>query len=234
MKHPMMPKPFVTQGGSSTSSDSSESDSSSSCAEEGERSNEASSCSSGAHILDDVEMPEIFSDCDPDNLPSLDTDTQEAYPNSSLTTVKVLAILFSWFAAYPGISKEALSHLLFILHNFILPPGNNLPLSYEAARSKIKSFLVKPIEYHCCLNNCIIYRDRYENLLECPSCGTERYTGKGTQPQKRFRYIPILPRLKRLYSVPKLAKLMQQHLNVEKDAVCDIHHSSAWKALYSA
>ena len=63
IKHPMMPKPFVTQGGSSTSSDSSESDSSSSCAEEGEGCNEASSCSSGAHILDDVEMPECLSKC---------------------------------------------------------------------------------------------------------------------------------------------------------------------------
>ena len=97
-------------------------------------------------------MPEVCPDLDFD-IPSITDDREETFSDSPLSLVKTLAVLLSWFSAYPGISKNAFSGLLYILHHFILPSPNNLPSSYKAAKSKIKAHLVSPVEYHCCKND---------------------------------------------------------------------------------
>ena len=183
-------------------------------------------------------MPEVFSDYDSD-IPTLHENTEELFPGSTLTVISALAILYSWFAAFPGISKEALGRLLYILHTYLLPPENKLPSSYAAAHAIVKHHLVQPIEYHCCINDCILFRDEYEQLVQCPKCGEDRYYSSTVQPRKRFKYLPVLPRIKRMYSIPSLAKLMQEHITVSSDSehstvVNDIHQSVTWKNLYSA
>ena len=82
-----------------------------------------------------------------ENLP----DSEPLYADSQTTVSMALAILLSWFAAYPGISKEALSRLLFLLNQFILPSGNRLPNSYASALKVLKSALVPEVIYHCCV-----------------------------------------------------------------------------------
>ena len=79
-----------------------------------------------------IQMPEVCPDLDFD-IPSITDDREETFSDSPLSLVKTLAVLLSWFSAYPGISKNAFSGLLYILHHFILPSPNNLPSSYKAA-----------------------------------------------------------------------------------------------------
>ena len=43
----------------------------------------------------------------------------------------------------------------------MLPPGNSLPASYEAALSAIEPYLVQPVVYDVCKNDCIIYRNKH-------------------------------------------------------------------------
>ena len=51
--------------------------------------------------------------------------------------------------------------------------------------------------------------------------------------------LQVFTRIKRMYSIPSLAKLMQEHITVFLDSehstvVNDIHQSVTWKNLYSA
>ena len=103
--------------------------------------------------------------------------------------------IFTWFTTYPGISKEAFGQLLHILHNFLLPIGNVLPATYAEARTVVKPMLVPVEEYHCCVNDCVVFRGVLKNETQCPLCGEARFTS-GHIPRKRFKYIPLGPRIK--------------------------------------
>jgi hypothetical protein len=78
--------------------------------------------------------------------------------------------------------------------------------------------------YHACPNDCIIYHDKeYENLTKCLECQASRFK-RGTEPiedggkrvtsgmpAKVVWYIPVIPRLKRLFANKKEAELMRWH-----------------------
>ena len=72
---------------------------------------------------------------------------------------------------------------------------------------------------HACPNDCMLYRNEYADLHNCITCGTSRYKRKNpTKENNNMRmsgplakvlwYLPIRPRLKRLFSNAKDAKLM--------------------------
>lgn len=160
--------------------------------------------------------------------------SERLFPGSSLSTLGALAMIFSWFSAFPGISKEALGKLLYILHNFLLPSGNILPASYGQALSVIQSLLVPVKEYHSCINDCILYRGSYKDLRQCPKCGESRFSGDGKIPRKRFKYIPLGPRIRNYYSNARISTLLQSHSNhTTSNIVHDIQQSTAWKKWYS-
>ena len=69
--------------------------------------------------------------------------TLPLYSGSNLTVLEAVAQHFEWFTAHPGTSKQALSSMLHMQHNKILPEGNLLPDSYVSARRMIEPFLVK-------------------------------------------------------------------------------------------
>ena len=145
--------------------------------------------------------------------------------------------MFNWFASYPGISKEAFDRLLFILHSYILPTGNVLPANYAKAYSIINSKLVPVQTYHCCINDCIIYRktsqDNFESLQCYPTCGEQQYEPETKIPRKVFKYIPLQPRLQRIFEGKDMSRIVQQHQNLHvSNDIQDIHQSSMWKELY--
>ena len=154
---------------------------------------------------------------------------------------QALAILFAWFGAFPGISKEALGQLLFLLHHYLLPAGNKMPPSYSSATSMTKSMLSPVEDYHCCVNDCIIFRDSPEHsfaeLDTCPVCGEARYDAGTRVPRKRFHYLPLTPRLHRLFGNPHTSQLLQCHSTsieaTSTSTIVDIHQSQLWKGLYS-
>ena len=76
------------------------------------------------------------------------------YEGSQVSLLEALIKHFSWFSEHPGIRKSALSDILYMQHNNILPRNNCLPESYEAALKKIEPFLIKPVEFHACPNDC--------------------------------------------------------------------------------
>lgn len=91
------------------------------------------------------------------------------------------------------------------MQHSMLPPGNNLPNSYENALKIIQPYLVKPIVYDVCANDCVIFRGCYEDLPECPKCGNARYIGSSKIAIRRFTYLPLKPRLVRLFNTSNMA-----------------------------
>ena len=159
---------------------------------------------------------------------------QPVYKGAIVTLLQTLEKYFEWFTSHPGTSKSALSDML-KLQSEILPIGNLLPNTYQAAHRMIESFLVKPIAIHACPNDCILYRKQYANDKVCPQCAAPRYK-RSNIPIKKFIYLPLGPRLSRMFNNKKFAKELQSHLggSKERTRMFDIHDSPVWAAAYSA
>ena len=172
----------------------------------------------------------------------LEDDTSGSlYESSELSVNKTLAILFTWFCSSPSISKEAFSGLLNLLHNFVLPKDNKLPSSYPQARSVIHNVLVPVEEYHCCINDCIIFRNgsegSFESLTRCPQCDAERYHPHTSVARKTFKYIPLGPRIKKMFASRRVSNLIQSHGGEHADnvtCISDLHQTHTWKSVYSS
>ena len=147
--------------------------------------------------------------------------------------MQTLAKIFEWFTSHPGTSKDALTEML-KLQGEILPAGNLLPKSYKVAHRMIKPFLLKPQVFHACTNDCILYRKQYEKNTVCPICSAPRYV-KSNVPVRKFIYLPLGPRIIRMFSHKKTAMELQSHISglPNNTKMHDIHDSSAWSKAYS-
>lgn len=159
--------------------------------------------------------------------------TTPLYEGATITVLQALVEYFTWFSEHPGMSKEALSSMLSLQHNSILPPGNFLPETYEAALKAIQPYLIKPVVYHVCPNDCIIFRGSSADLLHCSQCHSARYISGTSIPARTFSYLPLRPRLARLFGTPNLAQVVQTHLTEKTDEMNDIHDSPSWRRAYS-
>ena len=187
--------------------------------------------------LEDISLPDPFDNtADPflhADFSSNDSG-EKLFPGCSITVLQALAILFSWFTSFGGVSKAAFGELLHLLHLFILPSGNCLPSSYAAALAKIRPFLLPVTDYHCCINDCIIYREEYKCMTQCPKCGEPRYFDGTEAPRKRFKYIPLTPRFQCYYGNTNMSQLLQSHNSDLQQVreVQDLHQSKAWYEWY--
>ena len=92
------------------------------------------------------------------------------------------------------------------------------------------------------MNDCILFRDTGNNsnadLNVCPVCHEDRFVNNAAKrpvARRKFIYIPVGPRLARIYGEVNLAKLVQSHPGDDYDGeeMWDIHHSPAWCEAYS-
>jgi len=115
-----------------------------------------------------------------------------------------------------GWTDKGFMELLMLL-NEMFPDGNTLPTrNYDAK----KVLCLMGMEYkriHACPNDCILYRKEFEGLKKCLKNGLSRYKEKINNEDKGglekdgpalkvVWYLPIVPRLKRLFANPKDAK----------------------------
>ena len=155
------------------------------------------------------------------------------YEGSTMTVLEAVAHHMLWFTDHPGISKDALSVILHMQHHSILPQPNLLPFSCSGALGLIEPFLIKPLEFDVCPNDCVIFCGEHAALVRCPMCNSDRYKKKDI-PFRRFRYLPVGPRLERLFGTASLAQLVQAHaLPPTVSLMSDIHHSPMWNEAYS-
>lgn len=163
--------------------------------------------------------------------------TLPLFEGSPKTVLEALAGYFYWFSSHPSISKSALLSLLSHEHFNVLPPGNNLPSTYEQAVNFIKPQLLPTVCYHVCPNDCVLFRKTnrydYSKLKNCPKCNGNRFAVNG-QPLRRFVYYPVGPRWRRLYECEAVSKLLQSHsLRNPGNLMTDVCDSPCWRAAYA-
>ncbi len=81
--------------------------------------------------------------------------------------------------------------MLAMQHTAVLPPGNQLPSTYEAALRAIEPYLVQPIVYDVRPNDCIIFRGEYASVLECPKCVCGRFVSDQSRITSSKVHVPI-------------------------------------------
>ena len=75
----------------------------------------------------------------------------------------------------------------------MLPKDNELPTTTYEAKQLVCPLGMEVQKIHTCLNDCILYRDDYENLDACHVCSALRYKIRkdnpgdveGERPRKR-------------------------------------------------
>ncbi|XP_039835199.1 uncharacterized protein LOC120696118, partial [Panicum virgatum] len=135
--------------------------------------------------------------------------------------------LLQWKATN-GVSDKGFGELLKLVKK-MLPKDNELPATTYEAKQLVCPLGLEVQKIHACPNDCILYRGEYENLDACPVCSALRYKIRkddpgdveGEPPRKRVPakvmwYLPIIPRLKRLFRNKDNAKLMRWHKEERK------------------
>ena len=99
----------------------------------------------------------------------------------------------------------------------------------------MEPFLVTPLIFDVCPIDCVIFRGSLADLEKCPKCNADRYKSTGKYvPNRRFYYLPLGPRLKRMFGNSNLAQLVQAHKVLPmKSIMFDVHDSPAWRSAYS-
>ena len=139
-----------------------------------------------------------------------------------------------------GMTNKCFTELLLLLKRMLPAEGNEMVNNtYEA--KKIMTAMGSGYEkIHACINNCILYRKEYKDLVACPTCGMSRWkVDEKTKviyenvPTKVLWYFPLIPRLKRLYKVKSISKDLIWHSTSSKKPGVLRHPSDspAWKAI---
>ncbi|XP_047153067.1 uncharacterized protein LOC124824653 [Vigna umbellata] len=151
---------------------------------------------------------------------------QELYPGCiKFTRLSATLKLFCLKARNAWIDKSFME-LLELLKE-MLPENNTLPICNYDGKKILCPMGLEYQKIHACLNDCVLYRDQYASMKVCPTCGSSRFKKKlgGNNdehnegpPAKVMWYLPIVPRLKRLFSVKEDAKNLMWHVDGRK---CD-------------
>ena len=121
-----------------------------------------------------------------------------------------------------------------------------LPKIYYDAKRLVSKLGLTAIRIDCCIQGCMLFYDNEYGkndgaLIRCKFCDMPRYHDRNTRantkelvPVKRMFYLPIIPRLQRLFaSMETTSQMYWHHENRSSSGV--LHHPSdgeAWKHFY--
>ncbi|CAN6704834.1 unnamed protein product [Malus baccata var. baccata] len=139
---------------------------------------------------------------------------------------------------YPGCENfSVLSAIVELMHGKIKFHLSNKCFDYFLGIKKVLKGLGLGYEkIHACVNNCILFYKENKQLDKCPICNESRFkmtsqNRKTKIPQKVMRYLPLKPRLQRLYMLMHTATDMRWHKEgrVNDDVMRHPADGEAWK-----
>ncbi|KAI5339055.1 hypothetical protein L3X38_018327 [Prunus dulcis] len=160
---------------------------------------------------------------------------QELYPGC-----ESFSVLTAIVELMHGKIKYRMSNLCFdyFLGVFkrMLPTDNCLPKDHKHAQKVLHGLGLGYEKIHACKNNCMLFYKEHETLDTCPICNESRFKmtsqNRTTKiPQKVMRYLPLKPRLQRLYMSTHTATDMRWHKEkrVDDDVMRHPADGEAWK-----
>jgi len=125
----------------------------------------------------------------------------------------------------------------------VTPIKEGLPKSYYDAKRPVSMFGLKATRIDCCIKGCMLFYDNEYgkndgHLLQCKFCHKTRYHDPkvGTSkrkliPMKTMFYLPIIPRLQRLFTSMQTVGQMIWHYDNRRPSGVLRHPSDgqAWK-----
>ncbi|XP_054817820.1 uncharacterized protein LOC129317532 [Prosopis cineraria] len=131
--------------------------------------------------------------------------------------------------ATSGWSDTSFSSLLSLIRLMLLK-NNKLPSRLYDAKKVLRTVGLSYKKIHACPNDCILFRNEYEELTHCPKCEASHYMKNGKSPKKAMWYFPIIPRFRRLYSVRQEVKNLTWHAHgrIKDDKVWHPVDSPEW------
>ncbi|KIJ25032.1 hypothetical protein M422DRAFT_103022, partial [Sphaerobolus stellatus SS14] len=92
---------------------------------------------------------------------------------------------------------------------------------------------LSPVNYDCCVNSCCAFTGHLSDLTQCPHCNEDRFEANGHISRKQFQYIPLKPRLQKLYTSHRSAHLNRHQSRHEHQPgkICDFYDSQVYQEL---
>jgi hypothetical protein len=117
------------------------------------------------------------------------------------------------------------------------PYPDLLPSTYYQTNKVVSKLGLEAIKIDCCTNGCMLYYGNDVNYRECKFCNHPRYRPRKLNskskevPFKRMHYLPLIPRLKRLYASTSTTEYMTWHHRYRRSPGVIQHPSDgkAWK-----
>ncbi|XP_078158220.1 uncharacterized protein LOC144553916 [Carex rostrata] len=132
-------------------------------------------------------------------------------------------------------SQRGFDDMLQLMKN-TLPCGEQMPENFYQAKRLVDELGMDHEKIDVCPNFCMLYYKANKDKTECDVCHESRYKPIGSSgklvPQKQLRYLPITPRLQKLYMTKTGAKNMRWHKEgVRHKAPLMVHPADgeAWK-----
>ncbi|CAC5386574.1 unnamed protein product [Mytilus coruscus] len=96
----------------------------------------------------------------------------------------------------------------------------------------VKHLLIPTTTYHCCVNDCQIYRLECSEDTKCAVCGEDRYLTNSQNPRMTFTYKPLGPRLARWFCTDNVCKLLYSKQEVANGKLGDFTDGSIYKSWF--
>src|SRR6266508_4479610 len=172
-----------------------------------------------------------------DNLDGLKRESEDLLYDKTMGCDDKFTLLHSMLEllklkARNGWSNKSFTDLLVLLRD-MLPKPNKLPCNTYRAKKLIALLAFDVQKIHACPNHCILYRKEYEQYDTSPVCKRSRYkrnddhededdsaevedTASNARKKRKIPamviwYLPVIARLKRLFSNPRDSKLIGWH-----------------------
>ena len=100
-----------------------------------------------------------------------------------------------------------------VLHLMQTPTPNRIPNNFNTFKKKVKELGLDYKSIHCYRNGCMSYYKQDEQLTSCKFCGSDRFKGGRGRGKNNhvMHYMPLTPRLQRLYAFKKSPEHMVWH-----------------------
>ncbi|XP_049397375.1 uncharacterized protein LOC125861553 [Solanum stenotomum] len=167
----------------------------------------------------------------------LEEGKQELYHGCENLSKLNFTIRLFLFKCIHGLSNVAFGDLLDLLREAF--PFAHIPESFHKEKNVIKDLGLDYEKIHACPNDCMLFWKENEKENNCYVCGSSRWktvndplTNESSKiPAKVLRYLPLKPRLQRIFMCPKIAANMKWH-DTEQPKHGNIRHAAdgeAWK-----
>ncbi|XP_070019797.1 uncharacterized protein [Nicotiana sylvestris] len=152
----------------------------------------------------------------------------EQTPSELSVTVRLLSIKSDW-----NISQAAMESFIDLMSELV-DPTINLPGDFYKENRLVSKLGLSSMRIGCCEEGCMLYYKDDATLDSCKFCEKPRFKRLSSENMvdvKVMQYLPLIPRLKRLYASMSFAPHMRWHFENRRPpgVMCHPSDGEAWK-----